>query len=41
MDHVHWSVPDPAASGDVAQFEAAFDQISERIDHLSTIEERP
>ena len=41
VDHVHWSVPDPAASGDVAQFEAAFDQISERIDHLSTIEERP
>lgn len=41
VDHMHWSVPDPAASADVARFEAAFDQISERIDHLSTIEERP
>lgn len=41
VEHVHWSVPDPASSGDVAEFEAAFDQISERIDHLSAIEERP
>jgi protein-tyrosine-phosphatase/DNA-binding HxlR family transcriptional regulator len=35
VTHVHWSVPDPAASGEVADFEAAFDRISERIDHLA------
>ena len=39
VEHVHWSVPDPAASGDIDRFEAAFDQISDRIDHLSAIEE--
>lgn len=33
--HVHWSVPDPAASADMARFEAVFDQISERVDHLA------
>ena len=37
--NTHWSVPDPAASGDIDRFEAAFDQISDRIDHLSAIEE--
>ena len=39
IDHVHWSVPDPAATGEVSDFEAAFDQIAERVDHLSTLEE--
>ena len=39
IDHVHWSVPDPAATGEVSDFEAAFDRISARIDHLSAFEE--
>jgi hypothetical protein len=28
---LHWSVPDPVASGSQAAFEAAFDEIAERV----------
>ncbi len=31
---LHWSIPDPAASGDTPSFEAAFDRLRERIDRL-------
>jgi protein-tyrosine-phosphatase/DNA-binding HxlR family transcriptional regulator len=32
---LHWSVPDPVAMGTPAAFEAAFDQIAERVEDLS------
>ncbi|MGA0209154.1 MAG: helix-turn-helix domain-containing protein [Candidatus Nanopelagicales bacterium] len=31
---LHWSIPDPARSGDMADFESAFSDITERIDRL-------
>lgn len=31
---LHWSIPDPARSGHVADFESAFSDITERIDRL-------
>lgn len=31
---LHWSIPDPARSGDFADFESAFKDITERIDRL-------
>ena len=31
---LHWSIPDPAASGNTPAFEAAFDRLRERIDRL-------
>jgi protein-tyrosine-phosphatase len=31
---VHWSVPDPVAIGTPAAYEAAFDELSARIDAL-------
>ena len=31
---LHWSIPDPARSGEVADFESAFSEITERIDRL-------
>ena len=31
---LHWSIPDPARSGDVADFESAFNELTERIDRL-------
>lgn len=33
---LHWSIPDPAASGDTPSFEAAFDRLLERIDRLGS-----
>ncbi|MDA2987862.1 MAG: helix-turn-helix domain-containing protein [Actinomycetota bacterium] len=33
---LHWSIPDPAASGDTPSFEAAFDRLRERIDRLGS-----
>ncbi|MFV0451442.1 MAG: helix-turn-helix domain-containing protein [Propioniciclava sp.] len=31
----HWSIPDPARSGDTGAFEAAYTDITDRIDHLT------
>jgi protein-tyrosine-phosphatase/DNA-binding HxlR family transcriptional regulator len=33
--HLHWSVPDPAATGRRSDFVAAFEQIAERVDQLA------
>ena len=33
---LHWSIPDPATSGDTPSFEAAFDRLRERIDRLGS-----
>ena len=35
-EHLHWSVPDPARSGRVADFRAAFDLIESRIGALAS-----
>lgn len=32
--HVHWSIPDPVASGRVGAFRSAFDEIEQRVDAL-------
>jgi protein-tyrosine-phosphatase len=37
VDHLHWSIPDPAAHGKVADFERAFAAITARIDHLADL----
>jgi ArsR family transcriptional regulator, arsenate/arsenite/antimonite-responsive transcriptional repressor / arsenate reductase (thioredoxin) len=34
--HLHWSVPDPVASGTLTAFRQAFAEIAERVDHLAT-----
>ncbi|MEZ5190442.1 MAG: hypothetical protein R2717_06015 [Schumannella sp.] len=34
VDAVHWSIPDPVRVGKSAAFEAAFDELSRRIDAL-------
>ena len=33
---LHWSVPDPVASGSLRAFRRAFAEIAERVDHLAT-----
>ena len=33
-NRLHWSIPDPAASGDRQSFETAFEQLSQRISRL-------
>ena len=33
--HVHWSVPDPAAAGDLSAFRSAFRDIEGRVDRLA------
>ncbi len=35
--HLHWSVPDPARADRIAAFNAAFDQIAERVDRLAEV----
>jgi len=35
LPRLHWSVPDPARTDSDAAFEAAYTQISDRIDHLA------
>jgi protein-tyrosine-phosphatase len=34
---VHWSVPDPAAADTDAAFEAAYDELADRIDRLAPL----
>jgi protein-tyrosine-phosphatase len=34
VEHLHWSVPDPASGGATDDFEAALDRIQPRIEHL-------
>jgi len=33
--HVHWSIPDPVPRGTDAAFDAAYDAVAERIEHLA------
>ncbi len=35
--HLHWSVPDPARVDRIKDFNAAFDQIAERVDRLAEV----
>ena len=35
VDTIHWSVPDPVAVGTNAAFDAAFDELTHRVDHLA------
>jgi protein-tyrosine-phosphatase len=35
-DRLHWSIPDPVAIGNPAAFEAAFSQIAQRVQDLSS-----
>ena len=33
--HIHWSIPDPVSTGDLAAFRSAFGDIAARVAHLS------
>jgi protein-tyrosine-phosphatase len=35
VDAVHWSIPDPVRVGEQAAFEAAFDELSRRVEGLA------
>lgn len=36
QNRLHWSIPDPATSGDAKSFEMAFQQLSQRITRLGS-----